>query len=152
MKEELKARFHQELLDLMVLYNEKVLRQVKDSFKDAFSPAQFFTLSAIVSSEGMTMSQLAHISSMQKQQVTKLVNFLVDHEYVIRVPCQKDRRIIRVEATEKGTQYMEEYSRKNINEVSRLFSVLTEKESEELLSAFATINGLLKKIKAQNFE
>ena len=98
------------------------------------------------------MSQLAHISSMQKQQVTKLVNFLVDHEYVIRVPCQKDRRIIRVEATEKGTQYMEEYSRKNINEVSRLFSVLTEKESDELLSAFATINGLLKKIKAQNSE
>ena len=95
MKEEVKALFHQELLDMMVLYNEKVLRQVKDSFKDTFSPAQFFTLSAIVSSEGMSMSQLAHISSMQKQQVTKLVNFLVDHQYVIRVPCQKDRRIIR---------------------------------------------------------
>ena len=146
MKEEVKALFHQELLDMMVLYNEKVLRQVKDSFKDTFSPAQFFTLSA------MSMSQLAHISSMQKQQVTKLVNFLVDHQYVIRVPCQKDRRIIRVEATEKGKQYMQEYSRKNINEVSQLFSVLTEKESEELLSAFATINRLLKKIKAQNSE
>lgn len=78
MTQELQEKFHQEFMNVMLLYNEKILRQIKGSFKDTFSPAQFFTLSAIVSNNGLSMSQLAQMSSMQKQQVTKLVGFLAD--------------------------------------------------------------------------
>ena len=146
MTQELQEKFHQEFMNVMLLYNEKILRQIKSSFKDTFSPAQFFTLSAIVSNNGLSMSQLAQMSSMQKQQVTKLVGFLADAGYICRIQNQKDRRIITVKATEKGTAFMEEYCRKSLAEISLLFSTLTENESQELFTALSTINRLFKKL------
>src|SRR3954453_7267586 len=57
-----------------------------------------------VRDDGMRLTELAHLAGMTKQSVGELVDDLVDHGYVERIPDPEDRRAKLICLTERGTE------------------------------------------------
>ncbi len=138
------------LFDMMLLYNEKLVPQFKSLCKGAFSPAQFLILATICYNEDLTMSALAQITSMQKQQVSKIAGFLVDNGYVQRLSEESDHRIVRIAPTEAGRAYVTSYIKDKLVHLSEAFSELSDQEGDELLSALQTMTLLMPKMRPLN--
>src|SRR3954471_6003686 len=57
-----------------------------------------------VRDDGMRLTELAHLAGMTKQSVGELVDELVDHGYVERIPDPEDRRAKLICLTERGIE------------------------------------------------
>lgn len=57
-----------------------------------------------VREDGMRLTELATHADMTKQSVGEIVDDLVDHGYVERIPDPEDRRAKLIRLTEKGTE------------------------------------------------
>ena len=102
------------LLAVLPFWNYQIARPFKQLLDDGVSMEMYYCLQAIRSfDETMTMSELGQRIHMSKQQMTKIVNRLVEHEFVSRVYDPQNRRVIKVQITEKALAYIKQFSTKN---------------------------------------
>ena len=67
------------------------------------TPLQLNTLHALHTSGGApTIGQLAHVSALEPQSITMMMNRVEQHGWVRRMRDQPDHRVIRVELTDTG--------------------------------------------------
>jgi DNA-binding MarR family transcriptional regulator len=82
-------------------------------------------------------------------KATRMINWLVDNEYVKRLPDPNDRRIVRVALTEKGDslhQAINDYMRERIQEL--LSSSLTVEEKIILFTLIKKVVSTLQNLSA----
>jgi DNA-binding MarR family transcriptional regulator len=106
----------------------------------------FYRVSSIIYPKGqLTMGELSTALSVPFSKATRIVNWLVDNEYVKRLPDSDDRRLVRVALTEKG-QYLHRaistYMRERVQDL--LTSSLT---TEENIILFTLINKVAATLK-----
>jgi DNA-binding MarR family transcriptional regulator len=74
--------------------------------------------------EGISMTQLAKMIRISKQQLTPLVSKLEEKSYVIKEPDNNDKRLVRLRLTEKGitivSQRWEGFHRELCEQMARL--------------------------------
>jgi DNA-binding MarR family transcriptional regulator len=109
---------------------------------------QYHILEELLHAEaGFSMTQLAQIIHISKQQLTPLVNKLEEKAYIIKVPDAKDKRRVRLQLTEKGKaavkQRWEEFHRLLCGRISELH----EDDLLDLDFAIAKIIRILGKLK-----
>lgn len=135
--------FHQQLVTFMLLINEKITKQMVNIHKNVLTTSQFLVIATIKNYGCMTMSALAVRINIQKQQATKIVNQLVEMGYLCRKPHQKDRRIVHVDLTDKGNEFMYVYFIESMKNVSMHFATLDEREMAELQAAIEAFNRIM---------
>jgi DNA-binding MarR family transcriptional regulator len=88
------------------------------------SPSQFHSLAVLYQRNSLPMSELAGLLKMSKQQLTPVVAKLTEYQLVERTFDENDRRIVRIQITDKGrTTYQSvfvEIRRKFTDKLSRL--------------------------------
>ncbi len=135
--------FSNQLFTFLLLIREKIYKQFEGSYNDKLTSLQFHVVATLGMYGSMTMSTLAEIIGLQKQSATKVVNQLVQLNFICRFHDESDRRIIKVDTTPEAKAYLDKFSIENMKQVSKYFESLSEDEFIELQKAIETVNRIL---------
>ena len=128
-----------EMADLIFAYYPKFRKMYRNlvPIKDIpLSMTQLTCLYIIHQSDGLSMSELASDLSMSNQQLTKIVDALVDFEMVERVCDESNRRKFYTNITPKGSALLESLKQ----EVDRKLSfALRKKSADEIDNLYSAI-------------
>lgn len=128
------------------LYHEKISRRVRAVLGDALTPVQYLLLGIIAEEGPISMSEIGERVTMQKQQVTSVINQLEEKGLVTRARRSENRRLVWLEATSRARELEEEIVRQTQQAFGSLFESLTDEETEEYLLAMQTANRLLARL------
>ena len=98
------------LLAIMPQWHYWFAKPFKRLLDDGVSLEMYYCIQFLrLNGETMTMSELAATTGMTKQQMTKIVNRLIEHNFVERVSDPDDRRIIRLKIKDKAESYINRF-------------------------------------------
>ena len=93
----------------------------------------------------VTMSGLADLLRIPKQQLTKLVNDLEEKKLVTRIHDQANRRKVYISITPSGQELLSTLHQAMLDSTIQALSVYTRDELSEMSPAFETISRLMQK-------
>jgi DNA-binding MarR family transcriptional regulator len=90
--------------------------------------------SCIQQKESLTMGELSSTLSVPLSSATRIVDWLVEYGYLLRLPDPADRRVVRVALTDIGKELHQTIDRYIGQRVQQILSCLTEEERTILLT------------------
>ncbi len=93
--------------DILALLGEikhEYFKPAEQITRARLSPLQFHSLAILYRHGSLPMSELAGLLKVSKQQLTPVVTRLSDCQMVERKLDEQDRRVVRIQITEKGLQ------------------------------------------------
>lgn len=144
-------RIQEELLCFLPQWNSYVTRPFKQTLEEGISMEMYFSIQMLRWLGGTaTMTELGHAIHTPKQHVTKIVNRLVKYQFVERVYDPADRRIIKIQLTDRAIEYIDHF----LDEDARCFADLLEQMDDgdltEFHKAIQTIMAVFEKIPRSN--
>lgn len=137
----------EKLLAMLSEWNYKIAKPFKQFLNGEVSIEMYLCIQTLRYNGGtMTMTDLARITRMPKQQMTKLVNRLVEQELVKRIYDPADRRIIKIQLTEKATDYIDGFLKNEAGCFRPLLDMLSEEDAAKFKQALVLLHGVLNKI------
>ena len=134
------------LIKLLPLWQNKIARPYKQILDEGITYEMYNCMQYLVWFEdGITMTELARALHLPKQQMTKLVNRLVDGGFVLRRFDESDRRVIKVALTDKAKEYIEKITSCDIESYKKSFKNMDIREMEEFQAAIETLFRILSK-------
>lgn len=122
-----------------------VLRRARVSDKESgLTPERLSLLSILAYSGPKSISELASMEMVSLPAITRIVNYLEDLGLVTRDKKSDDGRVVRVTATAKGLELMEEGRRRRVENVAadlcelRGLELMVVAEATELLARIDT--------------
>lgn len=131
-----------ELVDIIFRYYPFVRKAFRNlvSIKDVpISMTQLTCLNILEKNGTMSMSELADDLNMSNQQLTKVVDALVDFQMVERCVDPGNRRKINVKLTEHGTGTLLSLKREVDRKLTFLLHKMPESETQRLTDAIMTV-------------
>lgn len=98
----------QNIQSLLLLFMQNIILPFEKCMHLSLSVMQFRALCALSSDNHLKMTELAQRLCVSKQQVTQIVERMVEMGLVRRVENADDRRCILVEMTEQAQEFMRE--------------------------------------------
>ncbi len=122
-----------------------LLRTVRrDDDRTGLSPARLSALSVVVFAGPISPGDLARAEQVTAPTMSHIVAALERESLVARLPDPEDRRVQRLEATEKGRQVLEEGRQRRIRLLADRLAVLAPEEQRLLAEAGEILLGLLR--------
>jgi DNA-binding MarR family transcriptional regulator len=104
----------------------------------------FYRVSSIIYPKILTMGELSTALSVPFSKATRIVNWLVENGFVKRLADPRDRRVVRIALTEKGTDLHQAISKYMKDRVQVLLSTsLTKEEQVTLFNLINKVAALL---------
>lgn len=91
------------------------------------------------------MSGIAEHLHIEMPSATSLLNKLVALQLVERQQDDKDRRLVRITLTDKGSALLKKAMEEKVKQLEHMLSYLSETEQEELLRLLEKLNERLEK-------
>ncbi len=129
---------------MSVLAREFHKYQSKDFFNTKLTLPQFVMLESLSRMGEPRMTDLANNVNVTTAAVTGLVDRLVRDGYVERERDDKDRRIIKVRLTAKGTKTVNSIIDHRRRVMIRIFSVISNEERQRYLEILSHVSRHLK--------
>ncbi len=127
------TKIQEMFLTLLPQWNYRVAKPFKQLLEEGISLEMYYCIKTLQWGGGiMTMSELARWTKMQKQQMTAMVNRLVEQELVDRVYDPTNRRIIRIRLTDKATGYTEHFLEHDASCFRPLLEALSDQDVADL--------------------
>lgn len=139
--------FVQNLLLVLPNWHSRLVKPFKDTLNKEMSLETYYCLETLRVCGAVTMTELAQNLKVPKQQVTKLIDNLSEHDFVARVQDKNDRRAIRLRLTSRAIAYLSTYYQKNTAFIHSLEESLTEEELFQLNKSVEVLGELLPKLK-----
>ncbi len=111
-----------------------------------------FVLHAVWKHGPVAMSEIGKHMGVSKPYMTMLVDRLISEGLVERVSDSRDRRIVRVEVTEKGKEAVKGFHKAFRETVIKNLSSLDSEDISSLHDSMKIINGIASKIERQQRE
>ena len=115
-------------------------RSQKRQKRDPFSALQLETLNYVAGKGKPTMKDVSNYLCVAPPSATSMVNGLVSVGKLERITDSEDRRIVRLTVTAKGKREAEKWYNEKTQRIKKVFSVLSEKEREDLIRILAKIS------------
>lgn len=106
--------------------------------------SQFFVLQKINAKGRLTVSEVAEKLSVSLSAITALVDRLVQAGLVVRSRDDQDRRLVWLEATEKGKEILARCMEGRKQVAAKYFGQLTDEDLEKLLEIYGKVLITLK--------
>jgi|WetSurMetagenome_2_1015567.scaffolds.fasta_scaffold120878_2 DNA-binding MarR family transcriptional regulator len=110
-------------------------------------PSNYFLLVMLKNKKTATMSEICNLLCISKSNLTAIIDSMIEKKLVKREYDKNDRRIIRIELTEKGGEIMEKAKIFVKQELKKEFEKLSETDMNNLYKSFKTIKEIFSKIK-----
>lgn len=125
------------------MMKEFIRRQTGPLYKMKVTLPQFMLL-VILQKEGETkMKDLAHFMNVTTAAITGIVERLVRDGYVVRAYEPEDRRIIKINATAKGSQLVNKVNQQRREMIIKTFAMMPESDRQEYLRILTKIRDIL---------
>jgi|GEM_PF-1710048 Transcriptional regulators len=135
-----------ELLSLNPLFHRTVIRPMETSGISDLTPTQMRSLYALAIQDHVPMGSLAANMNISKQQLTKVIDTLVEKNYVERAVHTSNRRQVMVQLSEKGATLVNHVLDAIADTLEPSFEKFTQQEKDEFYNATLTIKRLLSRI------
>jgi DNA-binding MarR family transcriptional regulator len=131
--EEELERFTNELWDTIgrIMHNSRARFLFEDELE--MSVPQIFLLEEIYESGIISMSELAKRTQTSQSVATRIVDRLVEKGLLTRKRDTKDRRVVLVSLSERGSEIAENLKKLNLENMKAVFSAVSRKEREDFL-------------------
>ncbi len=90
--------------------------------------------------EGISVKDLAEISSVTPGAITQFIDPLVEKGLVAREGDPNDRRIVRLKLTEQARSHFEKFRKEHLESMFKIFEVLNDDEIKQLIALFTKID------------
>ncbi len=135
----------EEILEDTLIYTILFNRELNNLGEREFIKT-FVWLISIEKYGNPSLSGFGKMLNISKSQMTLKMDKLTEAGYTERKPDKKDRRIIRIELTPEGRNFIRN-SKKTVKEsMTQILSPLTYEEIEELKKSISTIKKIVLKI------
>jgi DNA-binding MarR family transcriptional regulator len=104
---------------------------------------QFFVLSHLYKHGESKMNELAKVMDVTTAAATGIVDRLVRCGYLARSYDPKDRRVINISLTQKGSEVVKRISRQRRESTSEIFGQISSEERNNYLSVMLHIRDIL---------
>lgn len=140
-------RIQEELLGFLPLWNYHITKPFKQLLDEGVSLEMYYSLQVLrLIGDAATMTEFGKYTRMPKQQVTKMVNRLVERNFVERIYDPTNRRIIRIRLTETGEEYIDHFLTENAGCFRNLLEQLTPEECGQFEEAIKTLYEILSRL------
>ncbi|HIQ58797.1 MAG TPA: winged helix DNA-binding protein [Candidatus Merdivicinus intestinavium] len=140
-------RMEEVLLGVLPWWNYRLAKPFKELLDEGVSLEMYYCIQILrCVGKPITMSELAQFARMPKQQMTKMVNRLVEPGFVERVYDPSDRRVIRIRLTEKASSYIDQFLDQNAGYFRKFLEQIEEGEREEFMKAVEILLRVLPKL------
>jgi len=95
--------------EMMPLLERRMMKLFEQNVMQKLSPLQFYALIAIESKQPIGMKELAQELNMSKQQLTPLIQKLIQLAFVERIRDTVDLRAIHIQLTAEGAAFIQDY-------------------------------------------
>ena len=130
----IKNNLEDELTLLQQYYNETRSSDMPTSIPDDIT--FFNTSGALYRMDNLTMGELSKSIAAPMSSTTRMVNWLVENGYAVRLSDPDDRRIVRVTLTEEGRKLHEYIEGHIIKRVRETIQLLTQEEQTTIINVF----------------
>ncbi len=129
------------LLAIHPLLYKSISKPLKN--KSSVTPGGMFVMGILKRNGMLSMSDIGNCLSMPKPHVTVIIDRLIEEAYVVRQNDPKDRRIVNILLTDKGSSDFEELKEAlSMNLKSKLI-LLSEEEQVQLSIASQKVKEIL---------
>ncbi|WP_010236694.1 MarR family winged helix-turn-helix transcriptional regulator [Clostridium arbusti] len=134
------------LLLLLPTMEKRLIRPLELEIKPSLSLLQYNALFMMKNNEILTMSELSNKMLISKQQLTPMIDKLIDNGLVERMINSKDRRIINVKLSEGGDKFLRDAKSEMTIKLKKRMEVFNKNEMNTLLKAINDIYDITKKL------
>jgi DNA-binding MarR family transcriptional regulator len=129
-----------------------VSRQSDELFRGKITVPQFFLLSYLQKQGELRMTDIARFLSVTTAASTGVVERLVKAGYALRVFDPRDRRIIRIKLSVKGSAVVEKIMRQRRQMIMDIFGEISENERQQYLAILTRIQQVMRKQNQAGFK
>jgi DNA-binding MarR family transcriptional regulator len=131
-----------QLLAVLPLINRMMAAELRQEAGEDTTMPQFRVL-AYLAEKPLTLSEIARRRRVSLQSAGELIQTLVDHGWVRRVPDPNDRRQTLLHLTEDGKQRHERASRRMLDHLIPFMEMLTDEETSAVQTALQALKRVL---------
>lgn len=135
----------EKLLTFIPIMTKKIIRL--DMQANEILPINQLVVLGILGDEGiLSISEICKKISVSKPQMTIIIDKLVKKDLVYRVYSKEDRRIINIDLTEKGKEYLRSLLEMFKENLSHKLISLPREELAKLLNLIETIESIFRQL------
>lgn len=138
-------------VDIMPLFQKKLMRRPKcREHRDNLNHSHFQIMVVLKEQGKSSISDVAKKLLISTPNMTKLLNKLIDEEFVERIPDSKDRRIINIALTNKGIQHLDNAFHELMSNLKDRLSPLPDKQLDKLNNSLENLKEVLNEISSDD--
>ncbi|MFH0826721.1 MAG: MarR family transcriptional regulator [Candidatus Omnitrophota bacterium] len=136
--------FGDKINEILPLFQREFARQLtKEFFKSRITLPQFLILMILDKEGELKMSSLARLMNVSMAAMTGSVSRLVASGFVLRRDDPKDRRIVRIQLTSKGSQLVDKLKKQRREMIIHLFKDISGEDRTNYLRILTLIKDKL---------
>lgn len=138
-------KIQETLLGVLPVWNYKIEKPFKQLLDEGVSLEMYYCIRTLQWHGPLTMTELAHLVKMPKQQMTKMVNRLVEQGFAKRIYDPSDRRVIKIEITNNAQKYIDRFLTQDAECFQKLLEQMSETDRSDFMQAIRTLMRILYK-------
>ncbi len=143
------GQIQEDLLGLLPQWNYRITKPFKQLLDEGISLEMYYCIRILRWLGGTaTMTELGTYAQMPKQQTTKMVIRLVEHQLVERLDDPADRRIIKIRLTDKALQYIDHFLSEDAKCFRTLLEQMDDGDRADFRDAIKTISDIFYRLPA----
>lgn len=140
------SQIQETLLAVMPQWHYWLARPFKHLLKEGVSLEMYYCIQMLrMNGDAMTISEMAARTGMTKQQMSKLVNRLIEHSFVERESDPDDRRLVKIRITAAALEYIDRFLETDAAYYREFFNNMEPSERDEFGKSLQTILEILDK-------
>ena len=136
----------QNFKSIIPLFKKKLLHDNCKFDKGNLNHSHFQILAVLKKEGQQPISEVAKKLFISTPNMTKLLNKLIDEGMIERIPGEKDRRIININLTEKGSTYLKSSFLEIQSSLKDKISSLPDEKLDKLNDSLITLKEVLNEI------
>ena len=136
----------QNFISIIPLFKKKLLHDNCKFDKGNLNHSHFQILVVLKKEGQQPISEVAKKLFISTPNMTKLLNKLIDEGMIERIPGEKDRRIININLTEKGSKYLKNGFLEIQSSLKNKISSLPDEKLDKLNDSLLTLKEVLNEI------
>lgn len=126
---------------VVIMKASKTLEELvkKDIAEHGMKMSDFAILEALYHKGRQTIKQISEAVLINTGSITYVIDKLEKNNYLERIHCKDDRRVVYIEVTEKGKQVMDEIFPKHQKMIEEIFSDISDEHKQIIIDTVKTV-------------
>ena len=131
------------LAAVMPQWHYRIARPFKQFHESGLTPEVCHCLMTLLhQGDGITMTELARLAGMSRQQTTKVVDRLIRGGFALRENDPNDRRVIRLRTTDYARKYLEQFQHNQAEYYETMFEDMGEEDRASFCAAMEMLRDV----------